>query len=50
MTNHKEPGEVEILDTDLNLDTHIDARESEEVYLGDGCWGKAPYFEHQTTE
>ena len=46
MTNDEKPVEVTILDKDIYLDTHIDARESEEVYLGDGCWGKAPYFEH----
>lgn len=41
--------EVEILDEDLNLDTHETARETEhegDIYLGDGCWGKAEYFEH----
>lgn len=47
MTNETKPDEVEILDEDLELDTHVTAQErNEQIYLGDGCWGKAEYFEH----
>ena len=43
------PKPVAILDEDLNLDVHVTAQESEkegEIYLGDGCYGRAAHFEH----
>lgn len=47
MTNKIKPCEVEILDEDLDLTTHVTAQESDdEIYLGDGCFGKPEYFEH----
>lgn len=48
MTDKTKPCEVEILDEDVDtIDTHITAQETDqEVYLGDGCWGKPDHFEH----
>jgi len=41
------PEEVEIVDTDLTLETRVTAQEVDtDIYLGDGVWGKPDYYEH----